>query len=226
LGKSPIRYQKGHSITLLQAHNLTHSYESLLFEDIDIALNCGESVAVLGVSGSGKSTILHILATLLQPDQGSVIYKEKNIYAQTDDELLEIRRDEIGIIFQFHYLFKGFSAYENIEIATIMAEQPIDARYIEKFKIADILKQNIGELSGGQQQRVSIARVLSKKPSIIFADEPTGNLDSETANDVMDTIFTYIKEVNGALFLVTHDKNLASKCDHTYILQDQKLVTI
>ncbi len=110
-------------------------------------------------------------------------------------------------------MFKGFDAFENVELATLLNDTKMDNELIEKLGISNVLKQKVGELSGGQQQRVSIARVLSKKPKIIFADEPTGNLDSKTANEVMDILFEYIEQNNAALLLVTHDNDLADRCN-------------
>ncbi|MBQ9293012.1 MAG: ATP-binding cassette domain-containing protein [Campylobacter sp.] len=211
---------------LLKGVNLTHAYDYTLFENINLSLHEKESIAVLGVSGCGKSTLLHILCTLLKPNFGEVYFNEKEIYSLKDDEKIKIRRNDFGIIFQSHYLFKGFSAYENIELAAKLTKQEIDEKILQKLKIESVVKQSVGDLSGGQQQRISIARVLSKKPKIIFADEPTGNLDKETANDVMSVIFDYIQEVSGALVLVTHDENLAKKCSTVYRLNEKKLEKI
>ncbi|RAZ54342.1 ABC transporter ATP-binding protein, partial [Campylobacter hyointestinalis] len=186
-------------------------------------INPATTTAITGVSGSGKSTILHILSTLLKPTSGEVIYNEKSIYNINENELLKIRRLEFGIIFQAHYLFKGFNAYENIELANVLSGHKINIELLKKLKIDHVINQKIGELSGGQQQRVSIARVMSKKPRIIFADEPTGNLDKNTANEVMDVIFDYVKNENAALVIVTHDEDLASKCDFKFRLSEQKL---
>ncbi|CZE47367.1 ABC transporter ATP-binding protein [Campylobacter geochelonis] len=208
---------------LLKGVNLAHAYDYTLFEDLNFSISQQESAAILGVSGCGKSTLLHILCTLLKPNSGEVFYKEKSIYSLDSDKKLEIRRFDFGIIFQSHYLFKGFSAYENIELATLLSKQKIDDEILEKLKIQDVLKQKVGELSGGQQQRVSIARVLSKKPRIIFADEPTGNLDKNTANEVMDVLFEYVKNNNAALILVTHDEKLASVCSSVYRLENKIL---
>jgi putative ABC transport system ATP-binding protein len=196
---------------LLEVKNLSHSFEYNLFTDINITLNPRESISVVGVSGSGKSTLLHICATLLKPDRGEVKLFGKNLYNQKNRDILKIRREEVGIIFQSHYLFKGFDAFENIELATLLNDTKLDNELIEKLGITNILKQKVGELSGGQQQRVSIARVLSKKPKIIFADEPTGNLDSKTAGEVIEILFEYIKKNDAALLLVTHDNDLADK---------------
>ena len=211
---------------LLKGVNLTHAYDYTLFENINLSIHEKESIAVLGVSGCGKSTLLHILCTLLKPNSGEVYFNEKEIYSLKDDEKIKIRRNDFGIIFQSHYLFKGFSAYENIELAAKLTKQEIDEKILQKLKIESVAKQSVGDLSGGQQQRISIARVLSKKPKIIFADEPTGNLDKETANDVMSVIFDYIQEVSGALVLVTHDENLAKKCSTVYRLNEKKLEKI
>ncbi|WP_172201473.1 ABC transporter ATP-binding protein [Campylobacter sp. RM16188] len=211
---------------ILKGVDLSFAYDYTLFENVNISLNSRESSAILGVSGCGKSTILHILSTLLRPKTGEVIYKGKSLYDLSSSELLQIRRLDFGIIFQAHYLFKGFNARENIELAGILSGQNIDENILENLKIKEVLNQKVGELSGGQQQRVSIARVLCKKPKIIFADEPTGNLDKQTANDVMQTLFEYIKANDAALVLVTHDNDLAAKCDNQYRLDNKELAKI
>ncbi|MCZ6134329.1 ABC transporter ATP-binding protein [Campylobacter ureolyticus] len=211
---------------LLKSVGLKHSFDYTLFENLNLTLLSKQSLAILGVSGCGKSTLLHILSTLLEPDEGEVFYKNISLYSQNIDEKLKIRRHDFGIIFQSHYLFKGFSAYENIELSTLLTKQKMDNELFKKLKIENILNQKVGELSGGQQQRVSIARVLSKKPSVIFADEPTGNLDKDTANDVMGTLFEYIKNTNSGLILVTHDEKIASNCDEIYRLENKFLKKI
>jgi len=198
-------------IPLLEVQNLSHSFEYNLFSDINLTLNPKESISIVGVSGSGKSTLLHICATLLKPDSGEVKLFGKDLYKQKNRDILKLRREDVGIIFQSHYLFKGFDAFENIELATLLNDTKMDDELIEKLGISNVLKQKVGELSGGQQQRVSIARVLSKKPKIIFADEPTGNLDNKTASEVMDILFEYIEDNDAALLLVTHDNDLANK---------------
>lgn len=208
---------------MLKAVNLSHKFDYPLFSNLNLNINPATTTAITGVSGSGKSTILHILSTLLKPASGEVIYNEKSIYNINENELLKIRRLEFGIIFQAHYLFKGFNAYENIELANVLSGHKINIELLKKLKIDHVINQKIGELSGGQQQRVSIARVMSKKPRIIFADEPTGNLDKNTANEVIDVIFDYVKNENAALVIVTHDEDLASKCDFKFRLSEQKL---
>ncbi|WP_456381745.1 ABC transporter ATP-binding protein [Hydrogenimonas sp.] len=211
---------------LLRAEGLSHAFDYPLFENIDLTIRENEKVAVVGVSGSGKSTLLHILATLLKPQRGAVHLLGSDIYTLTPRQQLAIRRYEIGIIFQFHYLFKGMSAAENIEIASLLSGTEPDGALLERLGIDKVVSQRVTELSGGQQQRVSIARVLAKNPRLIFADEPTGNLDDETAHVVMDAVFEHIERVRGALFLVTHDERIANSCDRVYRLEHAKLERI
>jgi len=208
---------------LLSATGIAHSFDTLLFSDVDFSLASGESAAIVGRSGSGKSTLLHIFSTFIEPNVGKVSLFNTDIYSLKDRDIEALRRYDIGIIFQFHYLFKGMSAMENIKVATMLSGSHIEDALLEKLEIKELMSQKIGELSGGQQQRVSIARVLSKKPRIIFADEPTGNLDKETAELVMNVLFDYIKETGSGLVLVTHDESMASRCDTQYRLEDKIL---
>lgn len=212
---------------LIQVSHLSHQFDYPLYHDLNFSLKPKESMAILGVSGSGKSTILNHLSTMLKPDSGQIdLLGISDIYAQPQSKLLAIRRYDLGIIFQSHYLFNGFSALENLKIASLLTEKQIDTALLDKLGVAHILNQNIGSLSGGQQQRLSIARVLCKHPKIIFADEPTGNLDSQTADIVMESIFTYIQENNAALVLATHDTAIAKQCTFTYLLKNQQLQRI
>lgn len=208
---------------LLKAKNLSHEFDYKLFKNINLSLQKQESIAIIGTSGSGKSTLLNILSSLLKPTNGNVVFQSKDIYSLGQNELLKIRRDDFGIIFQAHYLFRGFSANENLEIAEFLSGETIDKNLLKELNIEHVINQGVGELSGGQQQRLSIARVLTKKPRIIFADEPTGNLDKDTANIVMDTLFNYIKKNNAGLILVTHENELALKCDKIYKLDNLEL---
>ncbi|MCT7912060.1 ABC transporter ATP-binding protein [Arcobacter lacus] len=211
---------------LLEAKNLSHKFDYELFKNINLSLQKQESIAIIGTSGSGKSTLLNILSSLLKPTNGNVVFQRKDIYSLSQNDLLKIRRDDFGIIFQAHYLFRGFSANENLEIAEFLSSEKIDKNLLKELNIEHVINQGVGELSGGQQQRLSIARVLTKKPKIIFADEPTGNLDKETANIVMDTLFNYIKKNNAGLILVTHENELALRCDKVYKLDNLELKDI
>ena len=209
-------------MNLLSAQNLSHTFEYELFHDVSLELQAKESIAIIGVSGSGKSTLLHILSTLLIADKGSVSILGHDISTLKKSKLAKIKRDSLGLIFQSHYLFKGFSAYENLEVAAMLSEKTIDDELLKRLKILEPINQKVTELSGGQQQRVSIARVLTKKPKIIFADEPTGNLDKETAHEVMKLFFEYIESQDAGMILVTHDEELAYMCQSVYRLEDKE----
>ncbi len=211
---------------ILEANSLSHKFEYPLFNDIDLAIESGETVAIIGESGSGKSTLLHTLSTLLQPDQGTIKLLDRDIYTLKNRELVALRRDELGLIFQSHYLFKGFSAYENLEVASILASEPVDKKLIERLGLQDVINMKVTQLSGGQQQRISIARVLTKKPRIIFADEPTGNLDNRTSLEVMKIFEEYVQEHQSALILVTHNEEFAHRCNRVYRLEERRLIRV
>ena len=213
-------------MNLLSAKNLSHSFEYKLFSDVSLTLNKQESIAIIGMSGSGKSTLLHLLSTLLKPDEGEIELFGKEISMMSAKELTLMKRNKLGLVFQSHYLFKGFSAYENLEVSEILSRKPIKEELLERLDIKHCIHQKVTELSGGQQQRVSIARVLTKEPAIIFADEPTGNLDKETASEVMNLFFEYCRDSEAGMILVTHDDNLAHMCDKVYKLENQELVQI
>lgn len=213
-------------MTLLKATSLSHRFDYPLLSDVSLELNERETIAIVGVSGSGKSTLLHILSSLLQPNEGSVELFGENIYTLDDKKLVKLRRNDLGLIYQSHYLFKGFSAYENLEVAAILAGESIDPVLLERLGIGHVITQKVTELSGGQQQRVSIARILSKKPRIIFADEPTGNLDHATAEEVMHIFHDYVRNHNAAMVLVTHDEALAKQCNRVYRMREGHLVEV
>jgi putative ABC transport system ATP-binding protein len=214
------------SPVLLEAKQISHNFDYPLFKDINLELHEKESIAIIGTSGCGKSTLLNIFCSLLNPNDGEVYFQNKNIFKLSQKEILELRRDIFGIIFQAHYLFRGFSAEQNLQIAEFLSGNSIDEEILKALKIDHILKQGVGEISGGQQQRLSIARVLTKKPRIIFADEPTGNLDKETANEVMDVLFDYTIKQKAGMILVTHEKDLAFRCDRVYKLINQTIERI
>lgn len=213
-------------MNLLSAKNLSHTFEYELFRDVNLDLEAKESIAIIGISGSGKSTLLHILSTLLVPNGGSISLFGSDVKSMNKKKLSDIKRDDIGLVFQSHYLFKGFSALENLEVASILSRQEIDAQLLNRLNIDGVINQKVTELSGGQQQRVSIARVLTKKPKILFVDEPTGNLDKITANEVMDIFFEYIEKNSAGMVLVTHDEQLAFKCHKVYRLENKELVKV
>ena len=213
-------------MTLLNATNISHQFDYPLFSHVDISLNQHESIAIIGASGSCKSTLLHILSTLLLPSEGEVHILDRNITSLKNRDLVSLRRNDLGMIFQSHYLFKSFSAFENLEVASILANEKIDEKLLDALHIKDVIYQKVTELSGGQQQRISIARVLTKQPRIIFADEPTGNLDKNTAKEVMQLFHTYLQEKDAGMILVTHDEELAQTCSKVYRLENHSLLQI
>jgi putative ABC transport system ATP-binding protein len=208
---------------LLHATDLSHAFDYPLYDHVNVTLHTGESVAVQGRSGSGKSTLLHTLAGFLPPLQGRVAIMGEDVYGMSEVALEVFRRRELGIVFQTHYLFKGMTGRQNIEAATLLAGTTIDPWLLERLEIDGVIDQKVSELSGGQQQRVSVARVLAKEPRLIFADEPTGNLDKQTAELVMDVLQEYIRKREGSLFVVTHDAAIAQRCEHHFILEDKRL---
>lgn len=213
-------------MNLLSAKNLSHTFDYQLFCDISLDLQESDSIAIIGVSGSGKSTLLNILSTLLKPDEGSVSIFGEDVAKMSKKRLSQIKRDELGLVFQSHYLFKGFTCIENLEVAAILSNQEVDGELLKRLKIDETVNQKVTELSGGQQQRVSIARVLTKRPRLLFVDEPTGNLDKSTANEVMDIFFEYIAKQNAGMILVTHDEELAHRCHKVYKLANKELVRV
>ncbi len=213
-------------MNLLQATNISHKFDYELFHDISLELNEGESIAIIGLSGSGKSTLLHILSSLLKPDEGKVSLFGEDIASMSSKRLASIKRDELGLVFQQHYLFRGFTAKENLEVSAMLAKESIDDDLLHRLNIYETKEQKVTELSGGQQQRVSIARVLTKKPRILFVDEPTGNLDNITSDEVKKIFFQYISEYNAGMILVTHNEEFAMDCDKVYRLEDKELKKI
>mgnify|MGYP000458442803 CR=1 FL=1 len=209
---------------ILRASNLGFAYDYTLFNNINLTLNQKQSIAITGVSGCGKSTLLHILSTLLKPNFGEVIYQDRSIYELSQNELLAIRRLHFGIIFQSHYLFKGFSAYENIELASILSGENIEKNDLEALKISSVINQKVGELSGGQQQRVAIARALAMDPEIMLFDEPTSALDPELVQDVLETMKKLASE-GWTMVVVTHEINFARDvADHVVLIEDGVVV--
>ena len=218
--------QNNSNLPLLDVRAISHDFDYPLFQDINLSLHEGETIAIIGVSGSGKSTLLNIFSTLLIPNKGEVYYNNKNILNLSKNELLKVRRNDFGIIFQAHYLFRGFNADENLKISELLSGNKIDEDLLSSLNINHVMKQGIGELSGGQQQRLSCARVLVKKPKVIFADEPTGNLDKQTANEMINVLFDYVKNNDAGLIMVTHENEIADKCDKVYKLTEYRLEQI
>ena len=197
-------------------------------DDISLEIECGKFTSIVGTSGSGKSTLLHCMAGLDKPTFGNVYLGENDIYTLSDDELSKIRRQEFGFIFQSFNLIPVLNVYDNIILPIQLDGKKEDREYImaivKKVGLEDQLKKFPNELSGGQQQRVAIARALSNKPAIIFADEPTGNLDSNTTEEVMSLLRSTVKDLNQTLLMITHDENIARQADRLITISDGKII--
>ena len=195
---------------------------------ISLEIENSKFTAIVGTSGSGKSTLLHCLAGLDKPTDGEVILGGKNIYSLNDDELSKIRRQEFGFIFQSFNLIPVLNVYDNIILPIQLDGKKEDKKYImniiKKVGLEDQLKKFPNELSGGQQQRVAIARALSNKPAVIFADEPTGNLDSKTTEEVMSLLRSTVSELNQTLVMITHDQSIAKQADRVITISDGKII--
>lgn len=197
-------------------------------DGITLEIENGKFTAIIGTSGSGKSTLLHCMGGLDKPTEGEVILGNKNIYSLNDDELSKIRRQEFGFIFQSFNLIPVLNVYDNIILPIQLDGKKEDKEYImniiKKVGLEDQLKKFPNELSGGQQQRVAIARTLSNKPTVIFADEPTGNLDSKTTKEVMNLLKSTVNDFNQTLVMITHDENIAKQADRVITISDGKII--
>lgn len=189
----------------------------------------GEFIAIVGASGSGKSTLLHLLAGMDRPQAGNIVIRGQNITAMNADELARFRGNYIGMVFQSHNLIPQLTAMENILIPTLMCGKS-DVQHGEIFKklvaslgIADRLHHLPSELSGGQQQRVAIARALINLPHIVFADEPTGNLDRTNADEVLELLLETKEIIGQTLIMVTHDMSIAARADRVFRMDDGRL---
>ena len=205
-------------MTLIEVKNLNKIYgsgeaEVKALKNINLNIEQGEFVAIVGQSGSGKSTLLHLIGGVDIPSSGEVIIDGKNIYKLKEKELSILRRRKLGFIFQFFNLIPVLTVQENIEMPVLLDNEKIDKKYMsELLRILGLeeRKNNYpSQLSGGQQQRVSIGRALANKPSIILADEPTGNLDSKNSKEVLELLKYCAKKYNQTLIMITHDPSIA-----------------
>ena len=198
-------------------------------DNINLNIEQGEFVAIVGPSGSGKSTLLHLLGGVDKPTSGEVIIKGESIYKLKEKELSILRRRNLGFVFQFFNLIPVLTAEENIEMPVLLDNGKIDKNYMnELLKLLGLEERrnhHPAELSGGQQQRVSIGRALANKPSIILADEPTGNLDSKNSKEVLELLKYCAKKYNQTLILITHDINIAKSADRVITIEDGQITT-
>ncbi|MDE6747652.1 MAG: ABC transporter ATP-binding protein [Lachnospiraceae bacterium] len=222
-------------MAIIEVKGLTKSYQdgeekNEIFRNIDLNIEDEKFAAIIGKSGSGKSTLLNILSGLDSADAGEVIVGGKKIHLMKDKELSAYRSRDIGFVFQSFHLIPVLSVWENITLPVKFAEMSVDAKYVEELmEMLEITeKRNAlpATLSGGQQQRVAIARALSNKPAIIFADEPTGNLDAETGNKVLELLVNGIRRYHQTLVMVTHDMDIAKHADVVIRMEELKNSTI
>ena len=199
-----------------------------VLEDISLSVNTDESIAILGKSGSGKSSLLHILGGLDKPCQGEVIFKKNSIYNQNKNYLSNYRNNQIGFVFQSYHLLPDLTVYENIILpSSILNNKNAKSTVSELIEIMDLecrINHKPHELSGGEKQRVAIARSLINSPALILADEPTGNLDENTSKHVLNYLFQAINNFSKSIILVTHSKYVANYCNKKYDLINGMLV--
>lgn len=218
---------------VVRVENLRKSYgtgntkvEAL--KDINLTVNQGEFVAIVGASGSGKSTLLHLLGGVDKPTSGKVYIDGIDIYNLSEKELAIFRRRKVGFIFQFYNLVPVLTAEENMKLPILLDNKKLNSDHFEELVnilgLDDRRHHLPNELSGGQQQRVSIGRALAYSPSIVLADEPTGNLDSQNSKEIIDLLKISVKKYNQTLILITHDLNIAAQADRIITIEDGSVV--
>ena len=219
-------------MTILKATNLKKYYgrnESLVkaLDDVNVSVKSGQFVAIIGTSGSGKSTLLNMLGGLDTPTSGSVAVEGNNLEKMREEQLTVFRRRRIGFIFQNYNLIPYLTAYENIVLPVRLDGRTEDAAFLEEIvnflELDGKLKNYPSNLSGGQQQRVAIARALSTRPDIVFADEPTGNLDSRTSDEVIGLMKMSAQKYGQTLVMITHDEDIAQSADRVIVIEDGKV---
>ena len=200
-------------------------------KDVSLQVRRGECIAIVGKSGSGKSTLMHILALLDEPDAGTLTFDGSATSSLSAREVSEVRNKQFGFVFQQFFLTAGTSVLDNVTLPLVIAGVPSKARrergmaVLEQFGLTDKASSNANDLSGGQKQRVVISRALVNEPTVIFADEPTGNLDSATGRIVEETLLALNRERGITLIIVTHDEDLAARCDRQVFLRDGVIVS-
>lgn len=219
---------------IIKTTNLSKIYqtgESAVYalDDVSLSLEEGKFVAITGPSGSGKSTLLHMLSGLDKPTKGSVFYRDKDLYKYNDNQLSVLRRRRFGFVFQNYNLVKELTGYENMLLPVMLDGKKPDEEYLNRIVdmlgISQRLSHLPGAMSGGQQQRFSIARALANKPAVLFADEPTGNLDGKAGREVLTLLRTVSHELGVTLVMVTHDMKVAEQADRILRLEDGRIAS-
>jgi len=218
---------------IIRCENLSKIYQAgenkiFALDDVTVSFEQGTFTAITGPSGSGKSTMLHLLSGLDAPSQGKVFYQDKSLYDYKDNQLSVLRRRRFGFVFQSYNLVKELTGMENILLPVMLDNRKADeghiSRVIDMLGIGDRLSHLPGAMSGGQQQRISIARALANKPNILFADEPTGNLDGKSGREVLSLLRQASHELGITLILVTHDMNVAEQAERIVQIEDGKII--
>ena len=221
---------------LIEVKNLVKVYRDgntyfKALNDVSFSIQKGESVAIIGKSGSGKSTLMHLLAALDKPNEGEILINGQNIAKMKKRELNKLRNQTFGFVFQQFFMNPKDTVLQNVilplKIAGVRSRKrkEIALKALESVELTDKAKNKASNLSGGQKQRVCVARAIANSPEIIFADEPTGNLDSKTSKKIEDLLFGLNKESGITLIIVTHDESLAAKCDYQIRIQDGQIVS-
>ena len=215
---------------LTKAYNVGTPVETEVLHGLDLSLAQGEFAALIGPSGSGKSTLLNIIGLLERPTGGRLSIAGRDTASLSEAEITQLRGRSIGFVFQFHHLLPAFSALENVTLPAIIARGVSDdeaeataLQLLDAVGLKAHAHKKPGELSGGQQQRVAIARALALKPRLILADEPTGNLDTHTADDIFALLRAFNRDTRCACLIVTHDPRLAARCDRVVQLVDGRI---
>lgn len=218
---------------IVKIENLTKIYGKgdtrvVALNNVSFSIKEGEFVAIVGASGSGKSTLLHLLGGVDRPTSGKVYINDVDIYNLKTDKLAVFRRKKIGLIYQFYNLLPILNVEENIKLPCLLDRDKVDEQYYEDvlkvLKLSDRLKHLPNQLSGGQQQRVSIGRALINRPAIILADEPTGNLDSKSSEEIMELLKTSNKKYNQTLVIITHSLEIAKTANRIITIDDGKII--
>lgn len=217
---------------ILRVENLCKTYgkgdnQVKALDDVSFSVNKGEFIAIIGPSGSGKSTLLHILGGVDKPTSGKVYMDGSDVYAQNDEQLAIFRRRQVGLIYQFYNLIPVLNVTENITLPVLMDGQKINEDRLHELmttlKLVGRENHLPNQLSGGQQQRVSIGRALMNVPSVVLADEPTGNLDSKNSQEIVELLKLSNKKYNQTLIIITHDENIALQADRILAIEDGKI---
>ena len=217
---------------ILRAEHLCKTYgkgenQVKALDDVSFSVNQGEFIAIIGPSGSGKSTLLHILGGVDQPTNGSVYMDNVDVYAQNEEQLAIFRRRQVGLIYQFYNLIPVLNVTENITLPVLMDGQKVNQERLQELlttlNLVGREHHLPNQLSGGQQQRVSIGRALMNAPSVVLADEPTGNLDSKNSQEILELLKVSNQKYNQTLIIITHDENIALQADRILAIEDGKI---